>query len=321
MWTERRTELIALGVLLCACGSSAGAGGLETLTEFDAAQRERAWEGAPDLMAEAEWAIERAGRSEDTEAADEWRMTSRLLVEAAVAEATRVEEASALHAARAEIAELETQIARHERSRNELLAEARDARAAGVAIDSARRSLHYAAAYEARRPRRARGVDARERDEAIAILRERAEIFALASRTMGASAEELGPIEAALAPLEGQDPLRRALAAEELGLALLGEMRRRREVSDAMLESLAREAATRGLELAIEEGGARLGGDLRAGRVGALLDAFPHGNVVIFGAARERARLRGELGEARSRRLEERDGPALELLLPAYGPR
>lgn len=319
-----RTELLlALVLLVGGCPPPLAVGGLETLPEFSAAQRERAWEHAPDLSAEAELALERASRAPNTAAREEWRMSARLLLEAAVAEATRVEEVEALRRARVETVDLEAAAATDDAARVAMLAEARDARAARVALDSAQRALRYAAEYEARHSRRTRGVEPRERASAVAILRERAELFVLAARAMGLEPAELGDAEAALAELEAAPDARElhaALAAEEAGLAALGEARRRREVDAAMIQSLSAEAETRGLNLELEEGGAHLRGELSRARLSALLAAFPHGPVVIFGGAAQRRALRRSLAEELSARLEEREAPELEILLPAYGP-
>ncbi|MFK7988799.1 MAG: hypothetical protein AB8I08_22455 [Sandaracinaceae bacterium] len=231
-------------VLLGACALVVGAcgGGARTSADLRSQLAEESVrtlrERAPDLVAGVDSALDaadRADQSGDREAAADHVTRARLLLDAARAEAARMEDDDARRALETQIAEVLARAHRDERARAEMSrARVREASAA-TAREEAQRALAQATADEGR-PGRRRRVTLDETSDVrrgAAALRERAGLLLAAALALGAPEAAGEPVEAALrASRASRDPLEALQHADEAhaaGMRMLGAARAGRE--------------------------------------------------------------------------------------------
>jgi hypothetical protein len=285
-----------LALLVAACGGATARSTVELAPFFEAEGIAGARREAPDLIAAAELAreeAERANASGDTDAAHDHATRARLLLDAALAEADRVrfdrERLALLDEAEAALTEARSL----ELAREALAAQARRDAAAEIAR-AQMQNAHAAAERLESRGRRHRGPDVdRTRREAASALEVRTRLSIAAARALGASDEDLAPLEIERArPSDPAEWLAQADEAHRRALALLGRLRATHPVGAETVASLVDAARERALvPVSTPEGLVLADPSDRA-----LLDlarAFPHGLVV----------LRGRGASARQRRL------------------
>ncbi|MCB9613586.1 MAG: hypothetical protein H6721_28165 [Sandaracinus sp.] len=314
-------RLVLLTLVLSACASPGRRATVDLVPFFEAEGVAEARRDAPDLVAAADLAredAERAAEEGDGKAADDHATRARLWLDAALVEAERI---------------------RLDRERRAILEEAEAAAAEADALEAERvaiaaRARHEAAAEVARvqmqaafaaaerleeRGRRHRGpdVDRTRRDAAIA-LEARTQLLVAAARALGATDEELAPLEAT--PTPPTDPAARLAAADARhreASAVLGRRRATLPVGPEAVASLVEAAREHGLEPVMTPEGLVLPGASDHVLVD-LATAFPHGPVVLRGrgAAARARRLASELSTERIQ-ADERVG-AEDAVFPAY---
>lgn len=320
-----RAATLASFACSAACGTAAGARSVDLAGFFTADGVEEARREAPDLVVAAELArdeAERADAAGEEDAASDHATRSRLLLEAAL---------------------VETERARLDRERVELLAEAERATAEAEALEAERvaiattarrnaaaeivrvqmQNAHAAAERLEGRGRRHRGADVdRTRREAAVALEERTRLLVVAARALGASDEELAPLELTTTetPSDPAERLARADERHRSALALLGRRRAERPVGPEVVGSLVEAARELGLEPSMRpEGLAVVAPSARA--LADLGRAFPHGAIGVLGrGARALARATNTaLGEERCTAEESAADPIA--VFTAYGAR
>lgn len=312
----RRVALIA--ALLVGCGG--GPRPSQPLrTRLAAEESAAARERAPELAAQVEAALDdadAAAAAGSPEAADDHLTRARLLLEAAQAEAARIDDERARRAVEEEVARIRDRARRDERARAALEAESARLAASRSAREEQLAALRMAEEDEARGGRRARVSMEETADlrRAAAALRERARLMLGAAIALGATEEETAEATAAIAASEEARTdalvaLREADRAGHLALEALGAARSRTEgPPEGAGRSLVEAATAEGFTpVALPEGAAVEVDGLFAGagvvrgrveRVAAFVRAHPHGPVQVqaqvtqAGAAGERLAAR-----------------------------
>lgn len=291
--------------MLLGCGGGARASAdLRAQLADDSARVLR--ERAPDLVASVDAALDaadRADRAGDADAAADHVTRARLLLDAARAEAARMEDEQARRALEAQIAEVLSRARRDEHARAELSRQQVRTVSARTAREEARRALAQAERDEARPARRRRVTLDAPADvrRGAAALRERTALLVAAARALGARAEPIERVDTALrASRAERDPieaLRLADRAHAEAMRVLGAARAEgpapgRDAARALAEA-AELADLSALSLesgvAVEAAGlfggsgSRLSdaGRARAGRMARLLLAHPVGPVQV----------------------------------------
>ncbi|MEZ4339394.1 MAG: hypothetical protein R3B82_22455 [Sandaracinaceae bacterium] len=297
-----------LGVLLAtACGPGAPHASAPLRAQLGAAESASAREHAPDLVARVESALDEADAAEragQEAAAADHATQARLLLEAALAEAARLDDETERANIEAQIATLLTQARRDEEAREALdRALARDA-AATAAREEALAALALAESDEARplRRRRLSLEEAADLRRAAAALRARARLAIAGAEALGVDAAALAPAVEALGQSEGAtgDPvaaLAHADTAQREALRALGAARAASEgPGPAAAAELAEAARAEGFDVvslpegtAVEVGGLFAGAaptlarsaSARVARLAALVAAHPHGPIQV----------------------------------------
>lgn len=233
--TRRALGLVLSALLASACGAGGPRVSRELRSQLRSDEVEAARERAPDLIAQVESALDEADAAEragDELAAADHATRARLYLEAARAEAARVDDDTARAALERTIGEVLEQARRDEAAREEISRELSRLAAVRTANEEARAALEAAAEDEARPGRRQR-VSLEETSDvrrAGAALRARARLAIGAARALGATDEALEEAtDAVTASEEAEEPLaalRAADRAHRAALAALGDVRR-----------------------------------------------------------------------------------------------
>ncbi|MCA9602907.1 MAG: hypothetical protein R3A78_00480 [Polyangiales bacterium] len=322
--------LVASAISACGAGPKTEAESALDAVQSAAALRARA--EAPDLVALAALAADRARASEatgDAVAAAEYATRARTLVEVAVA-AT-------------DLAVLERERRRYETDASKTLVDVaaveatlraetervqRDA-AAALAGDEASRAFELATADERARFRESSAERRAAFAKATGTLLDRARLMLAAAAAMGAAATEVDALTLRIADARNAKPESTALELADVivrdVLALLGTLRARAPAATlAERASLEEEARAFGFTLEAKPEGLLVGvarpGTVADKRLGALIAAHPHGAAVLLGPKAERARVRAAAQAAgvESGRMADADGQALGVLFAAY---
>lgn len=260
-----------------------------------------AHERAPDLVAQVEEALDDAEGASSPEAAADHATRARLLLDAAVTEAARIEDEEARQVIEARVGEVLARARRDEDARAAIGNELARTASIRAAREEAERALTQAATDETRRGRRGRVSleEARDLRRAAETFRARARLTAAAATALGAPAEALAAASEALTASDrARDPLEALASAERANreaLRALGAARSQREgPGPDGASALAEAARAEGFEpiavptgLAIETEGLFSGsGIARAARpkierLAALITAHPHGPVQV----------------------------------------
>ena len=311
---------LALLVLLAgSCGSARrsrfalDAARLTRARELGAAQR------APDLFARAEEARRAAEHApEGSPARSDYASEARLWLEAAIAEAARLELSEKRLVSERALLQAEQELTRAERERAEAT---RQVEAKLAAREEARKALERASLAPKLRPKLSRA----EVSKACEALLARATLVRAALGTFSLDAAKLAPLDAELAQVQAtlaRDPdaaLDRAQAALQHTLALLGSLRGM-SAGPTPAEAQALSEALRDAGLTITRGDRGLAGVLPGAfaertlkpaaravvaRVCAIARTFPHGAVRVAVAAKNASlsgarshELQAELGRA-----------------------
>lgn len=292
------------------------------------AEVREAREGAPELVALAEEAIEEAESSErsgDEAGAADLATRARLILDAAVVETARVRDESRRASMEREIAEILEQARRDESARVDASRALSRAAAARVAREETRRALELAASDEARPARRQRVSldDAPALARAAAALRARARLTVAAARALGANEETLRSTLAALETSEAASNAMEAIShadrARHEALGALGAVRAGQEgpgrdgpstlAEAARAESFDVIALPEGM--AVETAGlfrgrsASLGSSARTrlAQLVSLLAAHPHGPVQVQAQVAQGGRAGDQLASRRAEAL------------------
>lgn len=297
------------GLMLCFLGACACGGGTRASADLRAQLADESAatlrERAPDLVAGVDSALDAADRADqagDPEAAADHVTQARLLLDAARAEAERMEDDDARRALEAQIAEVLSRAHRDERARAQISRERVREASARTAREEAARALAAATADEGR-PGRRRRVTLDETSDVrrgTAALRERAALLLAAARALGAPEAAGEPVETALrASRASRDPLealQHADAAHAAGTRMLGAARASRDTpgrdgARALAEAAALErfdVLTLEQGIAIETRGMfsgtsalSSGGRARVSRLAVLLAGHPIGPVQV----------------------------------------
>ncbi|MCB9595782.1 MAG: hypothetical protein H6719_23875 [Sandaracinaceae bacterium] len=328
---------LALALLVGGCGPGAPratASLRERLTSDEAAA---ARERAPDLIARVEHAMDRADAAEragDEAGAADHTTEARLFLEAALAEAARVEDEDERANLEQQVATLLARARRDEEARETIDRGLARADAAAAARAEALAALALAETDEARPARRARVSleQAADLRHAAAALRARARLTLAAARALGADEAALADSNAALAASEAAtgDPQAALAAADRAHHAALRALGAQRAGLDGPgpdgAASLAEAAAAEGFEVVpLPEGTGVEVDDVFAGaatavsraattrveRLATLVAAYPHGPVQVQAQVAQQ----GHAGDA----LAERRAEALRRALIAAG--
>ena len=314
---------LALLVLLAgSCGSARrsrfalDAARLTRARELGAAQR------APDLFARAEEARRAAEHApEGSPARSDYASEARLWLEAAIAEAARLELSEKRLVSERALLQAEQELTRAERERAEATRQVEAKLAAELAREEARKALERASLAPKLRPKLSRA----EVSKACEALLARATLVRAALGTFSLDAAKLAPLDAELAQVQAtlaRDPdaaLDRAQAALQHTLALLGSLRGK-SAGPTPAEAQALSEALRDAGLTITRGDRGLAGVLPGAfaertlkpaaravvaRVCAIARTFPHGAVRVAVAAKNASlsgarshELQAELGRA-----------------------
>lgn len=330
-----RLAIPATALLLVACGGAPRASG-ELRERLRSGVAAGAHERAPELVAQVERTLDQADEAEQNgdEAATADHITSaRLLFEAAVVEAARVEDEAERAHIESEIAATLARARRDEEARETISVELARRASARAAREEAARALEQASRDEARplRRRRVSLEEAQDLRRAAAVLRARTRLAMAAARALGADDEALAEANAGLDASEGaSDPLAavsHADGARHAALGALGGARASFEgPGDDGPSTLAEAARAEGFTvvslpegLALEGDGvfrgasasvARSAADI-VDRLASLIESHPHGPVLVQAQVAQQ----GQVGD----RLAERRAEALRRALIAQG--
>lgn len=296
-----------LALTLAACGPGAPRASAPLRARLAASESAPARERAPDLVARVEAALDEADAAEragDPAAAADHATRARLFLEAALAEAARLEDETERANVEAQIATLLAQARRDEEAREAIDRRlARDA-AASAAREEALAALALAESDEARPARRRRLSleEAADLRRAAAALRARARLTAAAAVALGADEATLTAANEALAASEAAtgDPTQAVSHADRAhreALRALGVARTAAEgPGPDGAATLAEAARAEGFEVvALSEGtGVEVAGlfagaspapsrgaSARLARLAALVAAHPHGPIQV----------------------------------------
>ncbi|MGE0785033.1 MAG: hypothetical protein AB7S26_05040 [Sandaracinaceae bacterium] len=313
---------LALVVLLGACGAGGPRVSRDLRDELGSAEVREARERAPELILEAESALDAADEAEgrgDLAAAEDRATEARLYLEAARNEAARAEDEAARRALEVETGRVLAQARRDEEAREEVSRELARRAAARTADEEASAALEQAIVEEGTGSRRRRvGLDdAAAMRRGAAAIRERARLALASAEALGASADALERTQTSLRESESsQDPVRALELADRAyasATAALGAARGASETTGAdraraLMEMAEREgldAFATPLGVVVEASGVLgAGASLPRGaaprieRLARLLTAFPRGPVQVqvsvsgSGASSEAAAMR-----------------------------
>jgi hypothetical protein len=326
-------RLAALALVLAACGGGSAMTS-ELRTRLGSAESRAARDHAPDLVAQVEAALgdaEEAERANDRDGAADHLTRARLLLDAALTEAARIDDERERRQIEERVATVLAQARRDEEAREAIGGELARLASIRTAREETRRALAQAVEDEARPRRRGRVSleEAQDLRRAAAALRARARLLAGAAQALGAPAAALLPTQAALtASDEARDPaiaLDAADRASHEALRALGAARRQLEgPGPDGASALAEAARAEGFEvialpegIAIEVEGLFSGSGLarnasaRIGRLASLVAAHPHGPVQV--------QAQGPASGRQGERLAQQHAEALRRALVAAG--
>ncbi len=319
-----RHALAVTALLLVACGGAPRASG-ELRERLRSGAAAGAHERAPELVAQVERALDDADEAErdgDAPATADHVTRARLLFEAAVAEAARVEDETERAHIESEIATILARARRDEAARETISAGLSRRASARAAREEVARALEQASRDEARplRRRRVSLEEAQDLRRAAAALRARARLAMAAARALAADDEALAEANAALdASDRAENPLgalSHADRAHYAALRALGVARASLEgPGDDGPSTLAEAARAEGLSvvslpegLAIEGGGVFNGASASVARraadtverLASLIAAHPHGPVLVQAQVAQQGRVGDSLAERRA---------------------
>jgi len=316
-------------LLVAGCGPGTPRASATLRTRLASSEATPARDRAPDLIARVEHALDDADRAEragDDLAAADHATAGRLLLEAALAEAARVEDETERTHIEQEIATVLARARRDEQAREGISQVLSRGAAIAAARAEAQRALTQAEEDEARPRRRTRVslAEAADLRRAAAALRARARLSMAAARALGAETEALAAAATALSESEAShDPrasLRAADTAHHESMRALGQIRASADGPgpDASAE-LAEAARGEGFEvLALAEGTAveadgvfngasssvaRSAGH-RIERLASLIAAHPHGPVQVQAQVAQQGRAGDQIAQRRAQALQ-----------------
>ncbi len=321
-----RSAILFAVVVSTACGPGAPRASAPLRAQLASAEAAAARERAPDLVARVEAALDDADAAEragDALAAADHATRARLFLEAALAEATRLEDEGERSNLEAQIATLLARAHRDEDAREAMGREQAREAAASAAREEALAALALAESDEARPLRRERlsleqAADVRR---AAAALRARARLAMAAARALGADDASMAATDAAITESEGAtgDPLAALSHAERAHRESLRALGARRAAAEGPGPDgpavLAEAARAEGFEvvslpegLAVEVEGLFTGSSpaparnaaSRLARLAALVAAHPHGPVQVQAQVAQEGRAADARAERRA---------------------